>query len=114
MRIDHLAVEAKKLIETAQWYVKHFGASVLYQDATWAFLKVGGGKLALLTPGQHPPHLAFSVTEQELARQAEDLGLTVRPHRDGTHSVYLEDPSGNSIELIAYPPGHAYERPSME
>ena len=111
MRVDHMAVNAGKLRETVDWYVHRFGASVLYQDDSWAFLRVGGSKLALLTPGQHPPHLAFAVTEQRLTSAAADSGKAVKAHRDGTKSIYLEDPSGNAVELIAYPPGNAYEGP---
>ena len=114
MRVDHIAVNAANLPETARWYIEHFGAEVLYQDDTWAFLKIGGTKLALLTPGQHPPHMAFSVTEEALKAEAKRYGKTVKEHRDGTASIYIEDPSGNSIELIAYRPGHAYEEAKLE
>ena len=109
MRIDHVAVDAPKLDETVQWYVKQFGASLLYQDATWAFLKVGGSKLALLTPGQHPPHIAFAVTDVELEELASQQNRVIKAHRDGTRSFYTADPSGNPVEFISYPPGNAYE-----
>lgn len=110
MRIDHFAVDAAKLSETVKWYVEQFGASVLYEDDTWAFLKVGGGKLALLTPGQHPPHVAFSVTEAELADLSARHQKTAKLHRDGTTSIYILDPSGNAVEFIAYPAGHIYQK----
>lgn len=112
MRIDHVAVDAPKLAETVQWYVQQFGASVLYQDPTWVFLKVGGSKLALLTPGQHPPHLAFAVTDAELETLAVQQGKTIKPHRDGTRSFYTADPSGNPVEFISYPPGNIYAEPN--
>lgn len=110
MRVDHVAIDAAKLEETVQWYVGRLGAEILYRDATWAFLRIGGMKLALLTPGQHPPHLAISVTPEELEKVAKREGRGIRPHRDGTASVYVMDPSGNAVEFIAYLPGHAYER----
>lgn len=114
MQIDHVAVHASKLRETVEWYSQKFGAAVLYQDETWAFLKIGGSKLALVTPGQHPPHLAFAVTPERLEEAAASYGMAVKPHRDGTRSIYLEDPSGNAVELIAYPEGHGYGRGSDE
>lgn len=114
MQIDHVAIVAAELETTVNWYVEHFGAAILYQDATWAFLKLGSTKLALVTPGQHPPHLAFALTDAELDHEAAESGLTPRPHRDGTRSVYLKDPSGNSVELISYPPGNVYRRPPEE
>jgi catechol 2,3-dioxygenase-like lactoylglutathione lyase family enzyme len=112
MRIDHVAVDAAKLGETVSWYVERFSASVLYQDSTWAFLRIGGSKLALVTPGEHPPHIAFAVTDAELEQLARQHNLAIRPHRDGTRSFYTTDPSGNSVEFISYPPGNAYEAKS--
>lgn len=112
MRIDHVALNAPKMTETVQWYIRQFGATVLYQDESWAFLKVGGSKIALVTPGQHPPHLAFAVTPTRLGELSASYGKPAQPHRDGTSSFYLEDPSGNAVELIAYPTGHAYGAPA--
>jgi catechol 2,3-dioxygenase-like lactoylglutathione lyase family enzyme len=114
MRVDHVAISASKLKETVQWYIREFGAVILYEDDSWAFLKVGGSKIALLTPGQHPPHVAFAVTPEELVEAAAERGQTIRPHRDGTESIYLEDPSGNAVELIAYPAGNAYAKVGAE
>jgi hypothetical protein len=44
-------------------------------------------------PQQHPPHFAL----------LRDPALFGEPktHRDGTRSVYLHDPSGNSVEVLA-------------
>jgi len=79
MRLDHVAVPSRDIDQSVKWYVRQFGATVLYQDKTWAFLQVGGNKLALVSPNQPPPHVAFSVTGEQLAelwlRQAEQ-----RPH----------------------------------
>ena len=44
---------------------------------------------------EHPFHIAF---------ETEDLGpLGGVLHRDGSISRYIDDPSGNKIELIKYP-----------
>ena len=64
--------------------MEKWGAEVLYQDATWAFLKLGRGKLALVTPSQHPPHVAVRVDEATLAQAASEAGKPVDGHRDGT------------------------------
>src|SRR5512133_2451400 len=109
MRIDHVAIASADIPATARWYVEQFGATILHQDDTWAFLKIGGSKLAIVTPGQHPPHLAFALTDPELEEQAVRLGKTIAPHRDGTRSIYITDPAGNAVELISYPPGNAYK-----
>jgi catechol 2,3-dioxygenase-like lactoylglutathione lyase family enzyme len=105
MRFDHVAVNAKNIAESVEWYSAKFNATVLYQDQSWAFLQVGGTKIALITPQQHPPHLAMSVTEEALNDAARLEGKPVDGHRDGTKGIYIYDPSGNAVELICYPPG---------
>ena len=42
MRFDHVAIPSKNIPDSVAWYQAHFGATVLYQDATWAFLQLGG------------------------------------------------------------------------
>jgi catechol 2,3-dioxygenase-like lactoylglutathione lyase family enzyme len=105
MRFDHVAVPSNDIPASVDWYRLQFGAEVLYQDKTWAFLNVGGTKLALVTPTQHPPHVAVSVTEEELAAAAQRANVKIDSHRDGTKGIYVSDPFGNAVELICYPPG---------
>ncbi len=102
--LDHVAVQTNDIAGSVRWYLEHFGAQVLYQDATWAFLKLGQGKLALVTPSQHPPHIALRVGPDELERAATRAGKPIDRHRDGTTGIYIEDPQGNVVELICYPP----------
>ena len=103
--IDHVAVPAHDVAKSAGWYVEHFGAKVLYQDETWAFLQMGPVKLALVTPTQHPPHVALRVDDEQLARLAKTADKEIDSHRDGTKGIYVRDPDGNAVELICYPPG---------
>ncbi len=111
MELDHVAVPSRDIAASVDWYVGTLGARVLYQDATWAFLQVGQGKVALVTPSQHPPHLAVRVDEGTLTEAARAAGRPVDAHRDGTKGIYIADPDGNQVELICYPPGRtAYER----
>jgi catechol 2,3-dioxygenase-like lactoylglutathione lyase family enzyme len=105
MRFDHVALPSADIDQSVQWYTKQFGAKVLYQDETWAFLQVGGSKLALVTPTQHPPHVAFSVTPEQLDEASAAAGIPIDKHRDGSQGIYLKDPNGNAVELISYPPG---------
>jgi len=105
MKFDHVAVPSSDIPRSVEWYRQHFGASVLYQDNTWAFLQVGGTKLALVSPQQHPPHVAIDVSEEELAAASKQTGVPIDKHRDGTKGIYIHDPFGNAIELICYPPG---------
>lgn len=103
--LDHVALQTRDVAASVQHYVSHYGAVVLYQDSTWAFLRVGQGKVALVTPSQHPPHLALRVDEAELAKVAAAAALPVDSHRDGTKGIYVRDPDGNVVELICYPEG---------
>lgn len=105
VELDHVAVPSRDIAASVAWYVETLGAVVLYQDATWAFLKLGRGKLALVTPAQHPPHVAVRVDEATLAQAAEEAGKAIDGHRDGTRGIYVPDPDGNQVELICYPAG---------
>ena len=106
-----MAVPSADIAASVKWYVEQLGASVLYQDSTWAFLKLGQGKLALVTPSQHPPHTAVRVEEAELAKAVAEAGKAIDTHRDGTKGIYVSDPDGNQVELICYPPGETvYEK----
>ena len=90
MKIDHIALQVNDIKESVEYY-KNYGSRVLYQDDTWAFLEFDNIKLALVVEDEHPYHIAFEVDEVD--------GKT---HRDGSVSKYIDDPSGNKIELIKY------------
>jgi catechol 2,3-dioxygenase-like lactoylglutathione lyase family enzyme len=92
--IDHIAITVDDLDKTVEFYLQTFKAKVLYRDDTWAFLRFGNIKLAFVIPGQHPPHIAF------ISERAEEFG-ELKTHRDGTRSIYLKDPSANTIEIMA-------------
>lgn len=49
--------------------------------------------LALVMPGQHPPHIGLARPD------ARNFG-TLTTHRDGSASVYVLDPSGNTLEIL--------------
>ena len=106
--MDHVAVPTKDIAGTAKFYVERFGAVVLYADATWAFLRIGQGKLALVSPQQHPPHVALRVDMPTLEAAAKKAGKPIDKHRDGTQGIYVDDPAGNVVELIYYPPENVY------
>ena len=111
MTFDHTGIPSTDIPASIEWYRSRFNATVLYADDTWALLKVGGQKLALVSPHQHPPHVAFKVTEQQLAEAAMQTDKKIDHHGDGTTGIYLHDPFGNAIELICYPAGQTvYEK----
>lgn len=91
--IHHIAIQVTDLDKALGWYRSRFSVETLYEDDTWALLQFRNVKLALVLPGQHPAHLAFERTD------AETYG-ELTAHRDGTYSVYIQDPDGNSIEIM--------------
>lgn len=93
-RIDHIALSVGDISEAVAWYRERFECAVSYQDDTWAMLQFRNIKVALVLDSQHPAHLGF------VTASAAEYG-ELSEHRDGTRSVYIADPSGNSIELLA-------------
>jgi catechol 2,3-dioxygenase-like lactoylglutathione lyase family enzyme len=104
LTFDHIARETTDIAGTVAWYRDNLpGIEVLYEDETWAFLDACGTKLAFVTPGQHPPHLAWRVSNTDLEQLAARHHCEIKPHRDGTRSFYLPGPAGDTLEIIAYP-----------
>lgn len=92
--IDHVAVPVQDVAGAVDWYRRTFRCEVGYQDATWALLKFANMSLALVVPEQHPPHIGL------VSPEAEKFGA-LKTHRDGTRSCYVNDPGGNSVEILA-------------
>ena len=92
-RIDHVAIVVPQLKKAIEWYTTNTDCVVLYKDDTWAELQYSNIKLALVSPTEHPPHIAF-------------IDNTIKngiKHRDGSESIYTHDYAGNVIEKIKYP-----------
>ena len=92
-KIHHIAIEVDNIQDSINWYTAKTKCKVSYQDETWAMLNYDNISLALVLPNMHPPHIAFEKTN------AEDYGK-LKKHRDGTASVYISDPSNNSVEIL--------------
>jgi len=101
MRFDHVAFQSSDIVNTVNWYISNLDAEVLYQDSTWAFLSVGGTKIAFVTPGQHPPHICFSVDDNYIREKLKNK--IFKSHRDGSESCYIRDVDGNHIEFLKWP-----------
>ena len=95
MKIDHIALQVNNINESVNYY-KEYGASVIHQDDTWAFLQFDNIIVALVIEDEHPYHIAFEV---DMLPHTEN----VKKHRDGSISYYIKDPSDNTIEIIQYP-----------
>jgi hypothetical protein len=97
--MHHAAIRVKNVAEAVEWYTRRFRCSVEYQDATWAILAFRNVRLAFVLQQQHPPHIA--ILGDPAAFGAPEH------HRDGTSSVYLKDPDGNNVEILALAPASA-------
>ena len=91
--IHHIAIQVSDLPATLAWYKNQYDVKVVYEDETWALIQFANVALALVLPNQHPPHFAI------VSEQAERFG-PLTTHRDGTASVYIQDPAGNCIEMM--------------
>ncbi len=92
--MDHIAIEVNDVNEAAAWYAERFQCRIDYRDETWALLSFANIRLALVTRGQHRPHLGFKRSDAEMFGP-------LKTHRDGTRYIYLEDPAGNVVEFLA-------------
>jgi catechol 2,3-dioxygenase-like lactoylglutathione lyase family enzyme len=94
--MDHVAVTVTNVAQTVAWYQQHFHCQVAYQDETWALVEFANIRLAFVLPSQHPDHFAV----------LGDPSVYGPPqkHRDGTSSVYIQDPNGNNVEILALAP----------
>lgn len=92
--IHHVAISVKNIAEAVSWYTETFRCTISYQDETWAMLEFANLRMALVIASQHPPHIGFVNAE------AEKYG-ELKLHRDGTRSIYIADPSGNAVEILA-------------
>ncbi len=94
--LHHAALRVKDVKQAVDWYTQRFGCKVEYQDHTWAMLEFANARLAFVVAEQHPPHIAILGDPSAYG--------TAEVHRDGTSSVYLRDPDGNNVEILAMAP----------
>jgi len=105
MIIDHLALETTDIDASVSWYLQVLdNPKIIYQDKTWALIESNGVKIAFVSPNQHPSHLGLKIEsrEHEDDLRARYPNAVWKPHRDGSTSFYVKDPSGNMVEFIKY------------
>lgn len=103
VQFDHVAQRVSDIGAALEWWQRMVpGAVVLYADETWGLLEAGGARLAFVMADEHPDHLAFKVSGEELERLAAEHGASIAVHRDGSSSFYIEAPGGHGVEIIGY------------
>ena len=98
-KFDHIALNVKDINKATDWYKLKLNAEVVYEDETWAMLKIGDTSIALTVPDQHPSHIAFGVESMD----EFDKSIPISTHRDGSKYQYVTDSCGNTIEYIYWP-----------
>ena len=88
-----LLLNQKNISDSVKWYTTNFKCDIKHQDETWALLKFDNIQIALVTPGQHPPH--FAVIDKDVGNLDGK-----KTHRDGINYIYENDPDLNVIEKI--------------
>ncbi|MGR8950344.1 MAG: VOC family protein [Gammaproteobacteria bacterium] len=91
--LHHVAIPVGDIAAAVDWYAERFEVDIAYADDSWALLRFENISLALVLPTQHPAHIAVERPD------AAAYG-TLTPHRDGTASVYLQDPWQNTVEIL--------------
>jgi hypothetical protein len=91
--VDLGAGQVSEFERVVDWYRTRFNTRVLNRGGSRALLRFANIRPALVTPRQHPAHVALD------SDAAERFGARVR-HRDGTRSVYIEDSEGNTVEIM--------------
>ena len=94
--IDHIAIESTDIAKSVDWYKNKFNCKIKYQDKSWAMLEFENVSVALVVPGQHPPH--FAVVDETIGELSKS-----KVHRDGIKYLYETDPDKNYIERIDKP-----------
>ncbi len=116
--LDHVAIHAKNLEVSANWYGKVLGLRK-YQLPKWGrspvFLLSGKSGIALFQANTDDPevpknsdnvkidHFAFNVTKENFEKAKEryrELGLKyILKDHHYFQSIYTEDPDGHTVEL---------------
>ena len=95
-KIDHIAIVVTNINHAVRWYTDNHDCKVNYQDKSWAMLEFENVSVALVVPGQHPPH--FAVVDETVGKLSKS-----KVHRDGIKYLYETDPDENYIERIDKP-----------
>ena len=103
--VNHLTLVVADLPRALAFWRDRLGAVVRAEGARSVYLELGALWLCLEkgapTPRHDDTHIAFSVSEEGLARLSESLSEVPRwkENRSEGRSLYLLDPDGHRIEL---------------
>ncbi len=114
--IQHINIQISNRECTREWYEKVLGAEFLDRgpelNARQLQLRIGSAEIHTThTPNPAPSgHFAVEIPDwEEMIANLDALGVryappTIRAYSGG-HSTYIQDPDGNTIELVQHPLG---------
>ena len=114
--IQHINIQISNRERTREWYEKVLGAEFLDRgpelNSRQLQLRIGSGEIHTThTPNPAPSgHFALEIYDwDEMIANLDALGVpyappTIRAYSGG-HSTYIQDPDGNTIELVQHPLG---------
>jgi catechol 2,3-dioxygenase-like lactoylglutathione lyase family enzyme len=114
--IQHINIQISNRERTREWYEKVLGAEFLDRgpelNARQLQLRIGSAEIHTThTPNPAPSgHFAVEIPDwEEMIANLDALGVrytppTIRAYSGG-HSTYIQDPDGNTIELVQHPLG---------
>lgn len=115
MRLTTTTIWTQSPTELRDWYVAHFGMTVLQETPRFVLLESDGGASIgfhtgdpLETPGRVQFHFEVENVDDVHARlSAEGLDFDAAPEDKpwGVRSASLSDPAGHSVELTTPRPG---------
>ena len=117
--LHHLALNARNLEATLQFYTDLMGMTVEWQpDEDNVYLTSGTDNLALhrateaiADAGQRLDHIGFIIDRIDdidawhtfLAGNDVEITVVPKTHRDGARSFYCKDPEGTTVQIIYHP-----------
>lgn len=117
--LRHIALNVRDVASSVEFYTSLFGMHVVWQpDPDNVYLSSGCDNLALhrtaadTGPGrQRLDHVGFVVPHPDdvdhaaavVAARGVRIVKPVRTHRDGSRSLYCEDPDGTLIQILYEP-----------
>jgi catechol 2,3-dioxygenase-like lactoylglutathione lyase family enzyme len=117
--LRHLALNVQQFEACERFYVDLLGMTVEWRpDADNVYLTGGRDNLALhratlpRSGQQSLDHIGFVLATVEavdqwynfLRGQGAKIAAVPKTHRDGARSFYVQDPDGNTVQLIYHPP----------
>lgn len=117
--IDHVAINAKNLQTTFDWYSKLFGFDIIHKwEHTWMI----GNQTIKIGVFERPDastisdidaniiaiqHFAFLTDKEGFQRAIREIDAIGVPHSEIedsgiAHSIFLADPDGHQIEITTY------------